>query len=382
MTLLRLTGARIITLVDDGDPLDGIDLWIGDDRIVALLPVGSPQPASGPVETLEFSDAVVVPGLINSHSHSASAILRGTNPGLPVDLYCLEAAARRAPAITGQERICALLQAMEMLKRGITGVVDHFRHGAVPTVEAIASLRSAYSESGMRVALAPMFDDQLYVDSLPFERASLPEATRARWDAMRPPKAEDYFAVMEDIVAQWRGDERFKILLGIEGPPRGTPRQFELAGDFAARHGIGLHTHLLELKTQALRAADFGGSFVAYLDRFGLVGPKSSFAHFIWCNERDIELSTERHVNIVHNPVSNLLFGSGLPPTARLLDAGINVALGSDGAGGNQISLFEQAKFVMLLSRVQRAQLRTMDHAAAGAADGGCKWRRRARGAG
>jgi 5-methylthioadenosine/S-adenosylhomocysteine deaminase len=96
----------------------------------------------------------------------------------------------------------------------------------------------------------------------------------------------------------------------------------------------------------------YGGSLVGYLDRFGLVSPKSSLAHFVWCNARDVELCAERQINIVHNPVSNLLFGSGLQPTARLLTAGINVALGSDGAGGNHINLFEQAKFAMLLSRI------------------------------
>lgn len=351
-SLLRITEANIVTLADDGPPLDHTDLWIADGRIAALLPAGSPQPVAGSVETITASNGLVLPGFVNAHSHSASAILRGTNPGLPVDLYCLEAALRSAPQTAGQIRVCVLLQAMEMLKRGITSVVDHFRHGTVPSLEAIGEVFSAYSQSGMRVALAPMFDDKPYVDSLPFARSLLPSAAQARWQRVTSPKAEDYFAVMEDAVAHWRSDSRFRLLLGIEAPPRGTLRQLELAGDFAARHGVGLHTHLLESKTQALLADAYGGSLVEYLDRFGLIGPNSSLAHFIWCNARDVELSAERQVNIVHNPVSNLLFGSGLQPTTRLIAAGVNVALGSDGAGGNSISLFDQAKFAMLLSRI------------------------------
>ena len=351
-SLLCITGATIVTLADDGPPLKHTDLWVADGRIAALLPAGSPQPVDGPVETIAVSNALVLPGFVNAHSHSASALLRGTNPGLPVDLYCLETALRSAPKTTGQIRICVLLQAVEMLKRGITTVVDHFRHGAVPSLEAIAEVFSAYSESGMRVALAPMFDDKPYVDSLPFARSRLPGAAQAQWLRVSSPRADDYFAVMEDAVAHWRSNDRFSLLLGIEAPPRGTVRQLELAGDFVARHGVGLHTHLLESKTQALLADAYGGSLVAYLDRFGLIGPKSSLAHFVWCNTRDVELSAERRVNIVHNPVSNLLFGSGLQPTARLIASGINVALGSDGAGGNHISLFEQAKFAMLLSRI------------------------------
>lgn len=354
-SLLCITGAKIADLKGEGGLIDNTDIWIADGRIAALSPAGSPPPLPGPVETLAFSQALVMPGLVNAHTHSASALLRGTNPGLPVDLYCLEATARRTPKHMDEVRICVLLQAVEMQKRGVTGVVDHFRHGGVPSIEAIAAALAAYEECGMRAALAPMFDDKLYVDLLPLGRAQLPAAAQERLKTMRPPSPDEYFAVMDDVVTQWRGHKRLAVLLGIEGPPRGSQRQFELAGQFSTRHGVGVHTHLLEAKTQAMMTPkDCNGSLVDYLDRFGLVGPKSSFAHFVWCNERDIALAAERRANIVHNPVSNLLFGSGLQPTARLLEAGVNVALGSDGAGGNQINLFEQAKFAMLLSRISQ----------------------------
>ena len=354
-SLLRITGAKVVTLEGEAGLIDDTDIWIAGGRIAALLPAGSPAPLPGPVETLAYSQALVMPGLVNAHTHSASALLRGTNPGLPVDLYCLEAAVRRTPKHMDEVRICVLLQAVEMQKRGITSVVDHFRHGGLPNIEAIAAAFSAYEQSGMRAALAPMFEDKLYIDALPMSRAQLPPPTRRLWETMRPPAADDYFRIMEDVVAEWGNRDRFQVLLGIEGAPRGTQRQFELAGEFAARHGIGIHSHMLEAKTQAMKAdLDCNGSVVEYLDRFGLVGPKHSFAHFIWCNDRDIELSAERNVNIVHNPVSNLLFGSGLLPAARLMEAGVNVALGSDGAGGNQINLFEQAKYAMLLSRISQ----------------------------
>jgi 5-methylthioadenosine/S-adenosylhomocysteine deaminase len=139
------------------------------------------------------------------------------------------------------------------------------------------------------------------------------------------------------------------------GPQRCTTKLLEMAGDFAARHDVGLHTHLLEAKTQALMAPpQFDGSFVAYLHHFGLIGPKSSLAHFVWCTDRDIELAAETRVNVVNNPVSNLLLGSGLQPTWRMLEAGVSVGLGSDGCSGNAISLLEQAKFSMLLSRISQ----------------------------
>jgi 5-methylthioadenosine/S-adenosylhomocysteine deaminase len=351
----RITGARIAQL--DGAPeiLDGMDLFVADGRIAALTPAGAPPPFSGPCETYAFENALVLPGLVNSHSHSSSALLRGTAAGAPLDLYVMEAISRGSRRSMEQVRASTLLHAIEMLKRGITGVVDHFRSGPVPAAEAVSTVFNAYDEIGMRAAVAPMYEDKAYIDSLPFDQERLPPAILQRWRNMTPPAPENYFAMMEEVAAFWRGRERLQLMLGVDGPQRCTPRLLEMAGDFAARHGIGLHTHLLEAKTQALMApAEFDGSFVAYLDHFGLIGPKSSLAHFVWCTDRDIELAAEKRVNVVNNPVSNLLLGSGLQPTWRLLEAGVTVGLGSDGCSGNAISILEQAKFSMLLSRISQ----------------------------
>jgi 5-methylthioadenosine/S-adenosylhomocysteine deaminase len=353
--LLRITGARIAQLDEPASVLDNTDLWITDGRILALLPAGAPAPTQGPVETLAFGNALVIPGLINSHSHSASSLLRGCVGGAPLDLFVLDAQARRAPKPMRQIRVAVLLQATEMLRRGVTATVDHFRHAGLPTVEAVSAVFSAYQEVGLRAAVAPMYEDKRYIDSLPIDQAALPSDMRERWLASRPPAPKEYFAMMEEVATEWRRRDRLQLLLGVDGPQRCTPDLLELTGDFAARHGIGLHTHMLEAKTQALVApSEHERSFVAYLDRFGLIGPKSSLAHFVWCTARDIEVAAARRVNIVNNPVSNLLLGSGLQPTVRLLEAGINVALGSDGSSGSAISLFEQAKFSMLLSRISQ----------------------------
>ncbi|MBV8535648.1 MAG: amidohydrolase family protein, partial [Alphaproteobacteria bacterium] len=353
--LLRITGVRVATL--DGDPpmLQNTDVWVSGGRVTALLPAGSSAPGPGPVETLAFEDGLVLPGMTNSHSHSYGSLLRGTVPGAPLDLFVMDAMARRAPVGTRQVQVAIFLFAAEMLKCGITGVVDHFRCGALPTMEAMSAAFSAYDQAGMRAAIAPMYEDKVYLDSLPIDPGRLPASVRERWRAMRTVPPADYFSLMEDVVAEWHGRGRSRVLLGVDGPQRCTPKLLELTGAFAAKHGIGLHTHLLEAKTQALVApADCDGSFVAYLDRFGLIGPRSSLAHFVWCTDRDIELAAERRVNVVHNPVSNLLLGSGLQPAARLLEAGVTVALGSDGASSNLASLFEQARFAMLLSRISQ----------------------------
>jgi 5-methylthioadenosine/S-adenosylhomocysteine deaminase len=353
-SLLCIAGARIATMIGD-EILEGMNLWVADGRVLAVLPANSPAPRQGPVDRIDGRNRLVMPGMVNSHSHSYSSLLRGTVPGAPLDLFVMEAMARRAPADLNFIRVAVLLQALDMLKHGITAAVDHFRHGAVPTVEAIGAAFGAYKTAGVRAAIAPMYEDRVYVDSMPIDRSRLPQSVQDRWGAMKTRPPEEYFAMLEEVVAQFHKRDRMQVMIGVDGPQRCTIRLLEMTGDFSAKHGIGLHTHLLEAKTQALMApTDNQGSFVAHLDRFGLIGPKSSLAHFVWGNDRDIELAAERKVNVVNNPVSNLLLGSGLQPTARLLEAGINVALGCDSLSSTTTSMFEQAKTSMLLSRISQ----------------------------
>jgi cytosine/adenosine deaminase-related metal-dependent hydrolase len=328
-----------------------LDVWIEGGRIASL---GEKPPFSGDVETIDGRGLLAIPGLVNAHTHSQSALLQGAVPGEPLDVFILRSMARRAPRSERMLYIGALFHAMAMLKRGITAHIDHLRDGLLPTAAGIGVALQAYRDIGIRAAVAPMYEDRLYLDSLPIEAQALPQELRRKLTSLKRPPPEAYFETMEALVPKWRGvDGRLDLLLGIDGPQRCTPHLLEMTGDFARRHRMGLHTHLLEAKTQHLLApAEYGGSFVRYLDRFGLVNERSSLAHFVWCTDDDIALAAERRVNVVHNPVSNLILGSGILPAARLVRAGVNVALGTDGQSGSPPSILEQAKFASLLSRV------------------------------
>src|SRR6202044_3656695 len=139
-----------------------------------------------------------------------------------------DAMARRAPKPLRQVRVAVLLQAAEMLRRGVTGAVDHFRHAGLPTVEAVSAAFSAYQEIGLRAAVGPMYEDKRYIESLPIDLAELPPEIRERWLASRPPPPADYFAMMEEVANEWRGRDRVQLLLGVDGPQRCTPHLLEL----------------------------------------------------------------------------------------------------------------------------------------------------------
>jgi cytosine/adenosine deaminase-related metal-dependent hydrolase len=351
MSTILIGNGRVLT----GAPparLEAVDLRVEGGCVAAIGPAGS-LTAGPEAESIDAAGHIVIPGLIDAHTHSYTSLLHGTVAGEPLDLFVLGAMAHRAPADPRSAYVAAQLHALDLLRHGITAHVDHFRHGALPTLAAVEAAFAAYRDIGIRATVAPMYEDLVYLDSLPIDRAALPEAVARRWAEMRKPPPEAYFELLEALLP-WRGAHgRLDLLMGVDGPQRCTPRLLDMAGVFGERHGIGLHTHLLEAKTQLMMApVEHGCSLVRVLDRFGLVNPRSSLAHFVWCTDDDIEIAAARGAHVVHNPLSNLLLGSGLQPTARLLRAGINVALGTDSDSGNGVSLLEQARFAALLSRI------------------------------
>ncbi|MEN3365697.1 MAG: hypothetical protein V7606_2971 [Burkholderiales bacterium] len=351
--ILKISGADVVTSADATEAI-ACDIWIEGDRIIALSAPDEPGPAlTGKVETIDARGCVIIPGLIDAHSHSYASMLPGTVAGSPLDLFVLDAMARRAPRSQRSVYVSSQLHALALLKRGITAHIDHFRYGALPTVQSVGEAFRAYQDIGIRATIAPMYEDRVYADSLPIRRDELPAEVSSRWAAMNTQPPEAYFELMDELIG-WRDlDGRLDLMLGVDGPQRCSHRLLEMTGSYAERHRMGLHTHLLEAKTQLLVAPEeTGGSFVTHLDQFGLVNPRSSLVHFVWCTERDMELAAERGVSVVHNPISNLHLGSGLQPTARLLELGVNVALGTDSASCAAASILEQAKMMALLSRV------------------------------
>jgi len=347
---LRVRGARTLA-TPDATPGPVSDLWIAGAHLAAVTPSGCAPLAEG-VPEVDAAGCLAIPGLVNAHTHSYTALLADTVPGAPLDLFVLEAMARRAPRSPRMVYVSALLHGLQMLKRGVTGLVDHVRHGALPTVAALDACFQAYRDLGLRATVAPMYEDRSYIESLPVDAAELPAPVRARWAGMRKPPPQACFDLM-DAALHWRGHGgRLDLMLGVDGPQRCSPELLAQTGRYAERHAMGLHTHLLESKTQLMMARR-GRSLVQELDRHGLVNPRSSLVHFVWCTARDMALVAERGTNVVHNPLSNLHLGSGLQPTSQLLARGINVALGTDSESGHGASLLEQARLMAVLSRIQ-----------------------------
>ena len=340
MAALIVKSAHVL---DPEGPIGVADIRIEDGRIAEIGPNLSGQG----VEVIDATDMLAMPGLINSHTHSGQSLDRGTTPNLPLDLWVAWAVFGSVQRSPDDSYITAAAGALEMLQTGCTAVLDHVYldpHDFENHAEAVVT---AYEEVGLRAGVAPMVADRHFAESLPrhlVEDTELPDGPP--FDPLM------LIGLMEDFITSYQGrHERIIPMLGPSAPQRCSDDYLEMNADLANRYGVGIHTHLLETKSQALIGrARYGQSTVTHIRDLGLLGPRSSLAHVVWADSAEIALIAESGSTVVHNPWSNLRCGSGVMPMHLLVDAGVEVAVGADGAASNDNqSMFEALKLATLL---------------------------------
>lgn len=346
-----IRGASLLTLDALGTVVEEGELWVEGDTIAYAGPAGRFVP-DGPAREVDGRGKVVMPGFANCHTHSYAALLKGSVDAMPLDLFMIGAIIGAGARTPRDVYLAGKISALEMLSTGTTACLDHFSHRPMHSIEALEAVCSAYRDAGIRAHVAPMYSDLPLAETMPLEAADMPDDVVAMIPGRRG-DPEPYFEMMEAALERFADDPRITMMLGVDSPQRCSDGLLARAGRFCADHDIGNHTHLMETKTQwamADRRCDNG--FVAYLADHGLAGPKSSLAHFVWFDDRDLEAAARTGVNAVHNPASNLVLGSGIQPLLRLVDAGVTVAFGSDGVNLGHMSMFEKARLAALLPRV------------------------------
>jgi 5-methylthioadenosine/S-adenosylhomocysteine deaminase len=326
------------------------ELATGDVRVAgdAIAEVGTALPAGGG-RVVDAAGMVLMPGLINAHTHSSQSVDQGTTPNLPLDLWMMWVVYGGVEFGPDDVYTAAAAGALEMLRTGCTAVLDHAVLVPEDFDAQAEALMAAYDDVGIRASVAPLVEDREFYGSLalhliPDEQrpAPLAEARDPAWLA----------AVLEDFVHRWRERHpRLRPMLGPSAPQRCSDAFLEHVSALASRHGVGVHTHLLETRSQVIATrARYGRSVVDHLDGLGLLGPDTSLAHAIWLDRAEYETLRSSGTVLVHNPISNLRCGSGVMPLPYLLDAGMPVALGSDGGASNDNqNMLEAMKFASLI---------------------------------
>ncbi|MEU8881848.1 amidohydrolase family protein [Streptomyces hydrogenans] len=322
--------------------LPGRDVHLAGGRITAISEHGE-LPHAG--EVLDGHGGHLTPGLVNTHTHLFQAGLRGIGEGLGL-LAWLGAVGEEAALLTPERAYAtAAAAAAEALRSGTTTLVEHMWPHPSPAVHD-AVLR-ALEDSGVRAVLCRGVAD----------RAD--PSRRWGYDPRLMQPLEEALAHTDELIAQTRGS-RVDIGVAVPNPRCLTPEGMGAVRAYAEERALPVSLHLLETTTDDVLCRDrTGAGAVEYLERAGFLWDRLLAVH---CVELDAagRAALARHgVGVSYNPLSNMRLGSGIAPVPEMLDAGLGVGLGVDGAASNDTQDILEA--LRIGAYLQRAAHRKAD---------------------
>jgi 5-methylthioadenosine/S-adenosylhomocysteine deaminase len=321
----------------DGTQLDRIDILIDSDRIAAIGRDLRPRLNARPddARVIDGQHAIAMPGLVNTHLHSNESFEQGMSERLPLELWRLRTyPAFGVPPLTEQDYyLRAMMSGIASIRAGVTTVQDDVINMACTPASVDGACR-AYSNLGLRAWVTTSMGDRSFAESHSFLADTLPPTLDNAIGRAHPVPAAAQIELFERNHSRWNGAEhgRIRINLGPRGPQRCSEDLLRRIITTAGRYGCAVHTHVLETRAQVVTAQrDYGRSMIEYLDDIGFLGPHLTINHGIWLTDEDIVRLSRYRCTVTHNPLSNLKIGSGICRVRDLLNAGINIALGTDG---------------------------------------------------
>jgi len=371
-----ICGGRVLRA--DFVTCDPADVLIEHGFIRAIEPVG--RITRGDVETIEAADRLLVPGLVNGHTHAHGGLGKGAvGDRVPLEVFLSASGVINGSRTVEDKRLSATLTAVELVRKGCTAAYDLFVEYPVPSREGLDAVAEAYGTVGMRAVIAPMMADHTLYEALPGLTESLPARLQEQARRIKAAPYEASVAAARDILANWRHDrDKLRPALGPTIPLHCSDAFLVECARLAEEYDVLLQTHLAESKTQAvLGYKKYGRSLVAHLQALNVLGPRLSAAHGIWLDSDDISRLAAAGAGVVHNPMSNLRLGSGVAPSRALLDAGVPLGIGTDASntsdGQNMFEALRLAAFLSLVGDVDYGRWLSAEEGCRAAAEGSVK---------
>lgn len=345
---LVIENAQVVTLEKQRPVLEKQQLVI-DRGVIAEMGRRIQRPERFRIERrVDCTGKIVMPGLVNTHSHLTEILQRSFRDNVRMESWRGYRALTEDKACLTPKEIgaAARLACSEMLKNGVTAVVDHFSTRPGLSVAKMEAILGAFEETGMRGVLAASLRDQDFLRLI-----NRPRKRNSHLARSEEPWRDEVLAVLERL-RKTPGNSA--LMLGPSSPLNCSDSLLREVVRLAEQHDLGIHTHLLETRLQRWAAFKLHRKgLVEHLHHLDFLSPRLSAAHSIWLDEREIDLVASSGASVVHNPASNLKLGSGIAPVIKLKRAGVNVALGTDGGDtSDTYSIFDQMRLAALLSRL------------------------------
>lgn len=328
-----LAADTILTMDADNTVIRDGAVLVEDGRIAALGGAEDLRAVHPGVEVRTLRDAVLMPGLVNSHAHSG--FLRGTAEHLPVwDWLTLHINPMHRVLQPHEAEAASWLCYAESLLCGTTTVIDmwRFMEGSARAAEMI----------GNRLVAVPYVGE--HPDYNYFDTLDMNEAMLESWHR--------------------KADGRINVWVGLEHPFYSDDAGYRRAVELSKRFDTGFHTHCSEARIEVDEFLKrYGRRPMHVLDSLGFFDtPLTMIAHGVWLDPEEIAFIAGKRVSVAHNPVSNMKLASGIARVREMLDAGVAVSIGTDGEKeNNNFDMFEEMKVASLLGKLRYGEVDQLD---------------------
>ena len=323
-----------------------VDIVIDDKRILDIRPHGALEPEG---EAIPARNRLVAAGLINGHHHSHEGFYKGRKDNLPLELWMNYVRPLTPIELTPRDvYLRTMIGAIEAVRSGTTTICDDTNQSPTIRPDHVEQVFQAYEDIGIRAYVGMTLFDRPFFRAVPFVDDEFPKELLERLDSVKMASSAEILNFVRGLAKSHHPNEHRVGCIAAPSAPQRCTQEFlmevrRMADDF----DLPLMMHVQETRMQVVTGQLwFGCTMVEYLDKIGFLKPKTQFIHGIWLTPREIEILARTGVTIQHNPPSNLKVGSGLAPVRALLDAGVNVSLGTDGCGSIEGTDMQNAMYL------------------------------------
>ncbi|ETN91594.1 5-methylthioadenosine/S-adenosylhomocysteine deaminase [Gammaproteobacteria bacterium MOLA455] len=337
---LLINSRWIIPVVPENRVFENCALAIDQQKIVGIYPQAEAQTKFDALSVVDLADHILMPGLVNAHGHAAMSLLRGYADDLPLQPWLEEHIWPVEARVLSAEFVAdgTNLAMAEMIKTGTTCFADMYFFAD--------TVAEQVQRSGMRSQIG-------------FTVFDFPTAGGKDPD--------DYIHKGLQLRDTYKGDGLIKIACAPHAPYTVGDETMRRIATYANELDMPVHIHCHETAQEVADSLKlYGCRPLQRLDDLGVLLPQTQLVHMTQIDDQDIGLIQDNNCHVVHCPESNLKLASGFCPVAKLISAGINVAIGTDGAASNNdLDLFGELKTAALLAKAVASDASVLDaHAA------------------
>ncbi|HEY61689.1 MAG TPA: amidohydrolase family protein [Anaerolineae bacterium] len=321
-----LTNAHVLTFDDEFHIFNPGSVGIINDTIVVVGLTDQIDKAYTANETIDCQNKVLMPGLVNAHNHLSMNLLRGLADDLRLDVWLLGymMPVERQFVSPDFVKLGASLACLESIRSGTTCVTDmYYFEDHVAQSVANAGLRAVCSQTVLKF---PSPDAESYEEAL---------------DASRI------------FIQKWKGHPLIVPSIAAHAPYTCTDDILRQVTKTAIEFDVPLHTHIAETAQEVENSIkEHGMTVVPYLEKLSFFEAKVIAAHCVHLDESELYTLHQFNVGVAHNPTSNLKLASGVAPIKQMLNIGLNIGIGTDGAASNNdLDMFEEIRLAALLAK-------------------------------